>query len=91
MCERNKKIEVGDGIQKTDIENEETILELCVYFFRGVSGAIVVLHSSLLSFVASTRLIRSRVGAIDSPGQSGQGFEQYDTSEVLEKVFQSTF
>ena len=54
-------------------------------FFRGVSGAIVVLHSSLSLFVASTRLIRSGVGAIDSSDQSRQGFEQYDTSEVLEK------
>ena len=56
-------------------------------FFRETSGAIVVLHSSLSSFVASTRLIRSGVGAIDSPDQSRQGFEQYDTSEVLEKFF----
>ena len=63
---------------------------MCV-FFRGTSGAIVVLHSSLSSFVASTRLIRSGVGAIDSPDQSRQGFEQYDTFEVLEKVFQATF
>ena len=38
-----------------------------VRFFRGVSGGIVVLHSSLSSFVASTRLIWSGVGAIDSP------------------------
>ena len=60
-------------------------------FFRGVSGAIVVLHSSLSSFVASTRLIRSGVGAIDSSDQSRQAFEQYDTSKVLAKVFQSTF
>ena len=51
----------------------------------------MVLHSSLPSFVASTRLIRSGVGAIDSRDQSRQGFEQYDTPEVLEKVFQSTF
>ena len=51
----------------------------------------MVLHSSLSSFVASTRLIRSGVGAIDSPDQSRQGFEQYDTFEVLEKVFHSTF
>ena len=62
-----------------------------VRFFRGSSGGIVVLHSSLSSFVASIRLIRSGVGAIDSPDQSRQGFEQYDTSEVLEKVIQSTF
>ena len=44
----------------------------------GTSGAIVVLHSSLSYFVASTRLIRSGVGAIHSPDQSRQGFEQYD-------------
>ena len=51
----------------------------------------MVLHSSLSSFVASTRLIRPGVGANDSPDQSRQGFEQYDTSEVFEKVFQSDF
>ena len=45
----------------------------------------MVLHSSLSSFVASTRLIWSGVDAIDSPDQSRQGFEQYDTFEVLEK------
>ena len=60
-------------------------------FFRGSFRDIGLLLSSLTSFVASTRLIRSGVGAIDSPDQSRQGFEQYDTSEVLEKVFQSTF
>ena len=62
-----------------------------VRVFRGVSGAIVVLHSSLSSFVASTRMIRSVVGAIDSPYQSRQCFEQYDTSEVLEKVLSDDF
>ena len=67
------------------------LVNKCAFFFRGVSGGIVVLLSSLASFVASTRLIRSGVGAIDSPDQSRQGFEQYDTPEVLEKVFQSTF
>ena len=51
----------------------------------------MVLHSSLPSFVTSTVLIRSGVGAIDSPDQSRQGFEQYDTFEVLEKGFQATF
>ena len=51
----------------------------------------MVLHSLLSSFVASTRLIRSGVGAIDSPDQSRQGFEQYDTAEVLEKVFSADF
>ena len=49
------------------------------------------LLSSVASFVTSTRLIRSGVDAIDSPDQSRQDFEQYDTSKVLEKVFQSTF
>ena len=51
----------------------------------------MVLHSSLSSFVASTRLIRPGVGANDSPDQSRQGFEQYDTAEVLEKVFSVDF
>ena len=51
----------------------------------------MVLHPSLSSFLASTRLIRSGVSAIDSPDQSRQGFEQYDTSEVLEKISQATF
>ena len=51
----------------------------------------MVLLSSLASFVASTRLIQSRIGAIDSPDQSRQGFEQYNTSEVLEKISQVTF
>ena len=51
----------------------------------------MVLLSSLASFVASTRLIRSGIGAIDSPDQSLQGFEQYNTSEVLEKISQATF
>ena len=51
----------------------------------------MVLLSSLASFVASTRLIRSGIGAIDSPDQSRQGFEQYNTSEVLEKISRATF
>ena len=51
----------------------------------------MVPFSSLVSFVASTRLIWSGIGAIDSPGQSRQGFEQYNTSEVLEKISQATF
>ena len=51
----------------------------------------MVLHSSLSSFISSTLLIRSGVGAIDSPDQSCQGFEQYDTSKVLEKVFSRIF
>ena len=65
--------------------------KVCVFLFRGVSGGIVVLLSSLASFVASTRLIQSRIGAIDSPDQSRQGFEQYNTSEVLEKISRATF
>ena len=64
---------------------------MCVFLFRGVSGGIVVLLSSLASFVVSTRLIQSRIGAIDSPDQSRQGFEQYNTSEVLEKNFSGDF
>ena len=51
----------------------------------------MVLLSSLASFVVSTRLIQSRIGAIDSPDQSRQGFEQYNTSEVLEKNFSGDF
>ena len=51
----------------------------------------MVLHSLLSSFVASTRLIWSGVDAIDSPDQSRQGFEQYDTFEVLEKNFSRLF
>ena len=47
----------------------------------------MALYSSLSSFVASTRLIRSGVGGIDSLDQSRQDFEQYDTSEVAEKNF----
>ena len=51
----------------------------------------MVLLSLLASFVASTRLIRPGIGANDSPDQSRQGFEQYDTAEVLEKVFSVDF
>ena len=64
---------------------------MCAFFFRGSFRDIGLLIFSLRSFVASTRRIRSGVSAIDSPDQSRQGFEQYDTFEVLEKVFQSTF
>ena len=51
----------------------------------------MALHSSLSSFVASTRRIWSGVGAIDRPDQPLQSFEQYGTVEALEKVFQATF
>ena len=69
----------------------QRMLTKCAFFFRGASGGIVVVLSSLASFVASTRLIRSGIGAIDSPDQSCQGFEQYNTYEVLEKISQATF
>ena len=45
----------------------------------------MLLHSSLSLFVASTRLIRSGVRAIDSLDQSRKDFQQYVTSEVLKK------
>ena len=79
---------VGKGVHDHFLKRFE---ELCVSFFRGVSGAIVVLHSSLSSFVVSTRLIRSGAGAIDSPDQSRQTFDQYDTSGVPEKIFGRLF
>ena len=46
---------------------------------------------SMVSFFASTCPIRSGVGAIDNPDQSGQVFEQYDVSEVPEKIFSDDF
>ena len=49
------------------------------------------LHSSLSSFVGSTRLIWSRVGAIDSPDHSRQVFDQYDTCELPENFFGRLF
>ena len=63
---------------------------MCV-FFRGTLRDTGLLLSSLASFVASTRLIWSGIGAIDSLDQSRQGFEQYDTSEVAEKIFFGKF
>ena len=62
-----------------------------VRIFSGVSGAAMVLLTSLVSFVASTRLIRLAVGAIDIPNQSCQSFEQYDKSEVFEKFLGRLF
>ena len=62
-----------------------------VRFFRGSFCDIGLLLSSVTSFVASTRLIRSGVGAIDSPDQSRQLFDQYDPSEVPEKFSRATF
>ena len=46
---------------------------------------------SMVSFFASTRPIRSGIGAIDNPDHSGQVFEQYDISEVPEKNFSDDF
>ena len=51
----------------------------------------MVLLSSLASFVTSTRLTWSGVGAIDSPDQSRQFFDQDDPSEVPEKIFSGDF
>ena len=66
-------------------------LQLCVFFFRGPCGGIVVHLFSMVSFFASTCPIRSGVGAIDNPDQSGQVFEQYDVSEVPKKFSRTTF
>ena len=52
-------------------------------FFRGTSGAFVVLFFSMVSFFASTRQIRSGVGVIDGPDQFEQVFEQYDISQIV--------
>ena len=41
---------------------------------------------SMVSFFASTCPIRSGVGANDNPDQFGQVFEQYNISEVPEKI-----
>ena len=46
---------------------------------------------SMVSFFASTCPIRSGVGAIDNPDQSGQVFDKYDVSEVPEKIFSHDF
>ena len=62
-----------------------------VRFFRGTLRDTGLLLSSLTSFVASTRLNRSRVGAIESPDHSRQVFDQYDTCEVPEKFSWATF
>ena len=51
-------------------------------FFTSKSRDIGLLLSSMASFVASTRLIRSGVAAIDSPDQSRQIFDQHATSEL---------
>ena len=51
----------------------------------------MVLHSSLSSFVASTRLIRSGVGAIDNPDRFEQAFDTYYLTEVSEKISRMAF
>ena len=60
-------------------------------FFRGSFRDIGLLLSLLTSSVASTRLIRSGVGAIDSPDQPRQLIDQYGPSEVPEKNFSGDF
>jgi len=65
-------------------------VKICA-FFRGTFRDIGLLLSSVTSFVASTRLIRSEVGAIDSPDQYRQLFDQYDPSEVPEKFSRVIF
>eukprot|EP00493_Phyllostaurus_siculus_P017541 UN17811 len=45
----------------------------------------------MASFFASTCPIHSGVGANNNPDQSEQVFEQYDTSEVPEKIFSDDF
>ena len=62
-----------------------------VRFFRGSFRDIGLLLSSVTSFVASTRLIRSEVGAIYRPDHFRQLFDQYDPSEVPEKFSRATF
>ena len=51
----------------------------------------MVILSSLALFVASTRLIRSEVGAIDSPDHSRQLFDRYDPCEVPENFLGRLF
>ena len=63
----------------------------CAFFLGGSFHDIGLLLSSLTSFVSSTRLIRSGVGAIDGPDQSRQLFDQYNPSEVPEKIFSGDF
>lgn len=46
---------------------------------------------NLATFLAFTRLIWPGVGSIDSPNQSIHIFEQYDSSEVLEKLLMRLF
>ena len=62
-----------------------------VRFFRGSFRDIGLLLSLLTSFVVSTRLSCSGVGAIDSPYQSRQLFDQYDPSEVPENFLGRLF
>ena len=67
------------------------MLKRCAFFFIGTLRDIGLLLSSLASFVASTRLIRSGAGAIDSPKQFCQTFDQYDKSGVPEKIYSDDF
>ena len=45
----------------------------------------------MVSFFASTPPSRSEIAAVDNPDQSRQVFEQYDISEVSEKIFSDDF
>ena len=65
--------------------------QLCVFFFRGGIGAIVVHPFSMVSFFTRTTPNRSRVGAIDKPDLSEQVFDQYNIPEDLEKIFTNDF
>ena len=56
-------------------------------FCRGSFLDIGLLLSSLVSFIASTCLIRSAVGAIDSPDRFEQVLDQRYIPEVSEKIF----
>ena len=64
---------------------------LCVFFFQGGIGAIVVHLFSIVSFFTCTRPNRSRVGAIDKLDRSEQVFEQYNIPEDPEKIIKHDF
>ena len=67
------------------------LLSLCAFFLGGGSGAIVIHHFSMVSFVAYTGPNSSRVGAIDNPGLFEQVFDYIDIPEVPEKILRTTF
>ena len=65
--------------------------KICVFLFRGASGASGIHLFSVISFIACTCPNRSGVGAIDNPGLLEQVFEQYDIPDVPEKNFEHDF